>query len=98
MVLYLSERNASSGEGLVGMCLVIVLMAIAVAILGLFWRHILLVLLVLALILLVSRFLRSRWGGTERSIGQLSYGKAMKALLPIPRFHWGQIPSHQRAI
>jgi len=60
VVLYLLERNASSGEGLVGMCLVIVLMAVAVAILGLFWRPILLVLLVLALILLVSRFFRSR--------------------------------------
>ncbi len=45
------------------MCLVLVLMAITVAILGIFWRQILLALLVLALILLVLRFMRSRKGG-----------------------------------
>jgi hypothetical protein len=44
------------------MCLVFALMAIAVVILGLFWRQILLALLVLALILLVLRFMRSRRG------------------------------------
>jgi hypothetical protein len=44
------------------MCLVVVIMAIAVVILGIFWRQILLVLVVLGLIILILRLMRSRRG------------------------------------